>query len=689
MPARNEANSELYSRLLFSKKLGYPLYNPRLSDDHSPARRAAGVQIGDVGVVTREGAFDPIFNVLDPELNPPNLPESFQPLAKLTPEQAKDVARHAACYPASHRISNIEVRSANLSLEANLSGSGLGLPAGANAKLDYSRNSKQTAILVLPEGGSMYEHRSLHALEEHARNNALLWYTVVRGSLKRNIEFGDLYLVTQVRKAASWRRSVGQRSEGEKKMKVGVDGGVLGGLGLSLGRKHQVGPAAADDGDSASVLSTRSHPPGHKPKNEAEKLGDAGSLSSSSEPVLPENQTVFFSGFKIMLGLNARLELTGKLDDILADGSKWANVKRGAKSFWGSVMRFVLSCCCVKQLDDEGNGVNVAKNHPSDAVNAYIIDKYPEAEAAVTHDIVWADVLADGEEIPPPPYKELVERVLQKFDIIPDNKGGFSPRPQGDRTLESLARAQANRKPDSDAFPPSTTSLEEVLSTGTNRSRHTLATSFTSHSMRTTSFSQSILLDKERRSIAGSNFLRTPLESPVEEHDNHELAMGFPSQLQAGPPLTPLDGPFSVAPPDDAGSPSPPPVPPKRPISSFATSLGKRWQSAAASNPPTSAVDDWSVDQRHALGPPKLKISFLEQAENELDAPSPERISPGRSNVMRPPPTDDTESDYHSAHEANSWDILWMGGSRSADARGPHMPVYDRAMGKGDQSDQI
>ncbi|KAF7296709.1 F-box domain-containing protein [Mycena chlorophos] len=604
MPKRNESNSELYSRLLFSKKLGYALYNPRLSEDHPRSRLAAGVSVGDVGVVKHDGGFDPLFNVLDPSLNPTNLPEGFKPIATgLTAEQRKNLERQPGYYPPGHRITNRDSRSTNWSLNGSVDATPLGAPVGANAEATYTYSAKETAILELPDGGSVYEHRSLLLLEEHARNNAVEWYTVA-AALGRKVRYGDLYLVTQVRQAPSWRRRLGSRVEGNKKFKLGLNGAALGSGELSLERSHDQSPVGMD-GEASSLLSTRSYPSSkhQRAPSEKEKVDDAASLASSS-PGLPENQTVFFSGFKIMLGLNARLELTARVRDISDDASRWGNVKRGARSFW----HLLLSClCCGGRIGQRG-GVETIKNHPSDAINEKIVQEHQDAEAAVTHDCIWVDVLQDGEELPPPPYDKLVQTVMSKYKIVRDANGRLSPCPQGDQTIETLARALAQAESNARSLAEalatarSMSSLDEVLTSGTGpRPRPT-------RSVRTVSFSQSVLLDREKEkrtsapvidtSAAGT---ATPLESPISpgslslspaEGDHEPAAQPSPVTQSTGTGSGRRDMPGAyIHGPDDADDAMPPPVPPKRTGSNTRRARSGSMNTGTSMRTPRTPVD--------------------------------------------------------------------------------------------------
>ncbi|KAJ7255937.1 hypothetical protein C8J57DRAFT_1075204 [Mycena rebaudengoi] len=73
------SDAALYSRLLHPKRQGCPLYYPQPFDDLPPTLRQTGTRIGDVGIVTPNGAFDPIFNICDrAEDNHSGVPQGFE-----------------------------------------------------------------------------------------------------------------------------------------------------------------------------------------------------------------------------------------------------------------------------------------------------------------------------------------------------------------------------------------------------------------------------------------------------------------------------------------------------------------------------------------------------------------------------------------------------------------------------------
>ncbi|KAJ7062333.1 hypothetical protein C8F01DRAFT_1230725 [Mycena amicta] len=449
MSTGSETDSETYSRLLFSQKLGYPLFRPCLSQDVLPERRSAGVQIGDVGVVTTDGAFDPIFNILDHRLNSVALPEVFE--SPQLPHGAL-LREEPAFYPANHEISNRDVRARALSLQGAFDAMQLGVPAGGKAKIDYSAHTTHIAHLKLPSGGSLSEHRSLKTLEDCARRNAPHWYSFVRDKLGRKIDFGDLYLVTQIRQAPSCTISIGKQSSGERLLSFGAKGAGVGSINVSGNWNHETGPAIAD-GTPLEKMRVLSYPTASSTKEEG---------TFNEKPT--EMQTIFFSGFKIMLGVDARLNLMGKPKDIGAGEINWSEAKKGGKSFWRSFIHAILSCFCLRrskamaepppsppkipEADQTKQDTPTAKisNHPSDAINESILASQPGTSVAVTHDCIWAAVLKDGEDMPP--YDDLVKRVQDEFTFSPaDDQGASSPRPRKPgEMLETLAEAQTERE---------------------------------------------------------------------------------------------------------------------------------------------------------------------------------------------------------------------------------------------------
>lgn len=75
---------EVYADIMLTKNRGFPLWIPSPNIFLPPEYRCSGISIGDVGVLTAEGAFDFIFNIFadasDPVHAYSGLTDSFHPL---------------------------------------------------------------------------------------------------------------------------------------------------------------------------------------------------------------------------------------------------------------------------------------------------------------------------------------------------------------------------------------------------------------------------------------------------------------------------------------------------------------------------------------------------------------------------------------------------------------------------------
>jgi hypothetical protein len=108
------SDAALYSRLLHTKKQGCALFSPQPSNDLPRAEREIGIRVGHVGIVTEDGGFDPIFNILDrAEDNPSGVPQGFEQV----------VLRHDAilhqwnCHRPGSDISNTTVNKKRLGVD--------------------------------------------------------------------------------------------------------------------------------------------------------------------------------------------------------------------------------------------------------------------------------------------------------------------------------------------------------------------------------------------------------------------------------------------------------------------------------------------------------------------------------------------------------------------------------------------
>ncbi|KAJ7715136.1 hypothetical protein B0H16DRAFT_1616974 [Mycena metata] len=265
------ADSDLYSRLLFLRGHGYPLFHPQPFDDLPVAARETGTEIGDVGLITQDGCFDPIFNILRARDDPANrfgVPSAFERVL-LGPE---DIAARTLFHLPGADISNTTVSKRRLDIEAGVD-SNVFLPVGAGAVVEVSTNSKQTGLLLLPDGASKWDLRPQQVFRDYALKHAQNWYSFVNGDLHRMVASGDLYLITGVTKSTSWSVAAVENESSEGKVSLKLKATQFGSAGAAYTWEWKSTGSSVDSG----------------PRR---RLG---------EELLKENQTVFLRGFKIAL----------------------------------------------------------------------------------------------------------------------------------------------------------------------------------------------------------------------------------------------------------------------------------------------------------------------------------------------------------------------------------------------------
>ncbi|KAJ7279152.1 hypothetical protein C8J57DRAFT_1574360 [Mycena rebaudengoi] len=159
------SDSGLYSRLLLLPKgHGYPLFHPQPFDDLPFESLRVGTDIGDVGVVTSDGAFDVIFNICRSADDPVNRFGVPQGLSRW-----------------------ILVRETSLP-ECNIT-----VLDPTRGDIDLFERGRR---LLLPDGASRTDLRRKKKIQRLRLKHARAWYAFVNGDLERMVDNGDLYLVT-------------------------------------------------------------------------------------------------------------------------------------------------------------------------------------------------------------------------------------------------------------------------------------------------------------------------------------------------------------------------------------------------------------------------------------------------------------------------------------------------------------
>jgi hypothetical protein len=95
LPGRDGSESwddqqQVYCSLLYSKKLGFPIWRP----DLSIPQKVQGIEIGDVGLMSADGSFDFLFNICagpSGSINNGAVPDCFQQLRRELHHQPNDL----------------------------------------------------------------------------------------------------------------------------------------------------------------------------------------------------------------------------------------------------------------------------------------------------------------------------------------------------------------------------------------------------------------------------------------------------------------------------------------------------------------------------------------------------------------------------------------------------------------------
>ncbi|KAF8196276.1 hypothetical protein K438DRAFT_1934039 [Mycena galopus ATCC 62051] len=394
------SDSRLYTRLLLPKGHGYPLFHPQAFDDLPLELRRVGTEIGDVGVVTSDGSFDPIFNICraaDDPLNRFGVPPGFEQVNL----QDMEVSARDDCHEPGSDVSSAAISKRRLDIDAGVeSNVFLPLSAGAVVEISAASTSKEAAILLLPEGGSRVDLRSLKKFRDYAVKHAQHWYDFVNRDLERIVGNGDLYLVTGTDKSSSWGvAALENRCE---------DGRVS--LKLKAAQTATAGASCTWEWETATSFA-RSGP--RRPPEEAS---------------WGRNQTIFLRGYKVVVRPYPLMKLVkaisivnSKPGDILRKSTFIPSLQSrslGARnstttSTTGRAPPFYSSSAGTRRTsgDDE-----CKVYHPSSAVNQFLLDFSPDATVALIHDNQWMSVLnEDDHDIPT--ESEFIRRICDKYTI--------------------------------------------------------------------------------------------------------------------------------------------------------------------------------------------------------------------------------------------------------------------------------
>ncbi|PPQ73815.1 hypothetical protein CVT26_012156, partial [Gymnopilus dilepis] len=204
---------QTYKRHMVPKGYGLPLWIPQCNIQLPVEYRKIGVRIGDVGIVTHEGAFDCLFNICLPQEDPINslVPDGFVPLDP----------------PLNDRHHIMYFRA--FSSDAYLTSEGIQAEHAHPNGIDFVTSQEHDgSILTMPKGAYVQRLANRNHFDEYIAKHASNWYKLANGPLRRGIKNGDLRIVLGCHKSTAWGiatfRQQGQEQGSEpQRLRFNVD----------------------------------------------------------------------------------------------------------------------------------------------------------------------------------------------------------------------------------------------------------------------------------------------------------------------------------------------------------------------------------------------------------------------------------------------------------------------------------
>ncbi|KAF7373271.1 Cell division control protein [Mycena sanguinolenta] len=402
------SDTDLYSRLLFIARHGYPLSKPQPYDNFP---RPEGIEIGDVGTVADDGTFIVFFNIRersDPANRNWGVPSPF-PGVLLKPGDYIPRTTHFG--PGSH-VSNSKLRNGDWDSNIDINSNAL-IPVGAGSVVSISSSAERTATLLLQEGGSRIDLLPLKKFREQAEKHGEDWYAFVRENVNYELDNGDLYLITGVDKSTLWNVSAAEKRTGNDHISLKLRAVQFGSVNGSYRWEWENGGQFSDSGP-------------RRPAGEAPDL---------------QNQAVFLRGFRLMLSAPFWRKQK-KTKAISVAESKPSDIFEG-KGFRSpfspspGVTENVYMGATKRDAnpgagDSEDTGArdntdstttvtyfpaSFKRYHPASVINAHMLSvKSSGVSVAVTHDNEWMSVLEEEEE-EFPEDTELIRRIMLKYSV--------------------------------------------------------------------------------------------------------------------------------------------------------------------------------------------------------------------------------------------------------------------------------
>ncbi|KAF9219356.1 hypothetical protein BS17DRAFT_428311 [Gyrodon lividus] len=421
----SEPPHAVYARLMVSvdESRGYPLYIPepdsRLPDDYD----RTGPKIGDVGVVAEDGSFDVFFNICLPENHPIHHPHGVPSNFKQVILNHRDIREFPRIDTKGLVLATRSVSQRTLS--SSLSGNAAVVtPAGTALSYEFSSSSSEGAILALPEGAGKADLANHFEFRQVALENAASWYHFACCHLGRtSINNDSLYLITGFHKTSSW--SLASFSQAERNTAFSfsftagpvINGNVAAAYSWAQGVTNSVlprsGPEQGYNQDSPNqTLFIRGYKIAIREGAFISLLGGRTRVSAALPRARFDQSRPFNSDRAVpgsspgYLSCDRQHCTQGRQRGISRSLPHYANEALvGTPTQTEAIIPFpVMLCNIATDVDpyDGLDGLDVSLQrvpgvsskayHPADVINQFLLDHFPSADVAVTHDSQWCNI---------------------------------------------------------------------------------------------------------------------------------------------------------------------------------------------------------------------------------------------------------------------------------------------------------
>ncbi|KAF8131624.1 hypothetical protein EV363DRAFT_1417036 [Boletus edulis] len=334
---------------------GFPLYAPEPDRRMPPDYQARGARIGNLGYIVWMGGSAAFSICVYPQITRSIVSMAFPELSTYEFGEERD---HEDVQVRPNEdlpggvVSTCPTRV--IQLNGTADARDCTSTVGAGFSVQFTSSKAEGAMLVLPHGTEKRDLLTTRKLERVARENARSWYSFACANLGRHVNNNSLFIVTGHHKASSWCLASFSQAAGTTELSLSLQAGPV--IRASVGAGCNW-----DTRDSASVR--------------------AGPGDEFDETCC--NQAIFLRG----------LTITHRRG--LAVGNT-AHTSEG-------------------QATDSDPDVS-SPLHPAVLINNYLLDKFPDADVAITHDDQWMGVSVECGG----PEDKLIERVCERFVPVYD-----------------------------------------------------------------------------------------------------------------------------------------------------------------------------------------------------------------------------------------------------------------------------